>query len=88
MILAGITDACRKHGALIISGHHHVYSRTKMLQSVGGPRGDEDVLVADADTDTGQSSYVLEEGLTMSITTGKSAHSFDLSSTFIRLCRS
>mmetsp|Transcript_30619 Transcript_30619/g.35193 ORF Transcript_30619/g.35193 Transcript_30619/m.35193 type:complete len:582 (+) Transcript_30619:651-2396(+) len=69
MILSGITDMCRKHGALIISGHHHLYSRTKMLQSVGGPKGDEDVLAV-GDTDNDASKYFLGEGLTVSLTVG------------------
>mmetsp|Transcript_924 Transcript_924/g.1663 ORF Transcript_924/g.1663 Transcript_924/m.1663 type:complete len:290 (-) Transcript_924:210-1079(-) len=70
MILSGITDSCRRHGALIVNGHQHLYSRTKMLQNVGGPAGNETVLVAESVNDTNQSSYIISEGVTMSITVG------------------
>jgi len=65
MELSGITDACRKHGAIIFNGHHHLYSRTKMLQGVGGPMGDESIVVA---PDSQQN--ILQEGSTMSVTVG------------------
>ena len=68
MVLARITDACRKHGAIIISGHHHLYSRTKMLKSVGSQSDEDPIPVNDIDAD--ESSFVISEGLTMSITTG------------------
>jgi len=67
MVLAPITDVCRKHGAIIISGHHHIYSRTKMLQSVGSRGGDNPIPVSDR---VEKSKFVIKEGLTMSITTG------------------
>jgi len=68
MVLARITDVCRKHGAIIFSGHHHVYSRTKILQSVGSDQGD-DPIPSD-DSDAKKSNFTISEGLTMSITTG------------------
>jgi len=68
MTLARITDACRKHGAIIISGHHHIYSRTKMLQSVGSDSGEDPIPVDGAEVDG--SNLVISEGVTMSITTG------------------
>jgi hypothetical protein len=74
MALSGITDTCRKYGAIIVSGHHHLYSRTKLLQSVGGPTGEEPVLVADASdssVNTGSKSVaIIQEGVTMSLTVG------------------
>lgn len=68
MVLDRITDACRKHGAIIISGHHHLYSRTKMLQSVGSESGKDPVPVSGTGND--KFNFVVSEGLTMSITTG------------------
>jgi len=68
MVLARITDTCRKHGAIILSGHHHLYSRTKMLQSVGSESGEDPIPVDDANAD--ESKFVVSEGVTMSITTG------------------
>lgn len=65
MVLARITDTCRKHGAIIISGHHHHYSRTKILQAVGNQQGGNPV-VANGDS----SKLVISEGLTMSVTAG------------------
>ena len=41
--LSRITDLCRKYGAILISGHHHLYSRTELLTNVGGPSGTEDI---------------------------------------------
>jgi uncharacterized surface protein with fasciclin (FAS1) repeats len=64
MELAAITDACRRHGAIIFSGHHHLYSRTKMLENVGGANGDENITVAKENQQT------IQEGRTMSITVG------------------
>jgi uncharacterized surface protein with fasciclin (FAS1) repeats len=64
MELSAITDTCRRHGALIFSGHHHIYSRTKMLESVGGTSGTDEVIVSRENQD------VLQEGVTMSITVG------------------
>jgi hypothetical protein len=74
MALSGITDACRRHGALIISGHHHIYSRTKLLHGVGGPQGDEEILVANPNNSIQRrnaiATNVVSEGTTMSITVG------------------
>jgi uncharacterized surface protein with fasciclin (FAS1) repeats len=64
MELSAITDACRRHGALIFSGHHHIYSRTKMLEGVGGPNGKDEVIVSTENED------VIQEGVTTSITVG------------------
>lgn len=68
MVLARITDACRKHGAIIMSGHQHIYSRTKMLKSVGTESGEDPIPVDGTNAD--KSTFVVSEGLTMSITTG------------------
>ena len=68
MDLARITDACRKHGAIIMSGHQHIYSRTKMLKSVGTESGEDPIPVDGTNAD--KSTFVVSEGLTMSITTG------------------
>jgi hypothetical protein len=83
MELSGLTDTCRRYGALIINGHHHLYSRTKLLQNVGGPDGTENVTVANSpnsseaikngDSSTAKSTisaFVVSEGVTMSITVG------------------
>jgi hypothetical protein len=74
MSLSGITDACRRHGALIISGHHHLYSRTKILQGVGGPTGEEPISIFDS-TDSiarmdGKNISKIREGVTLSLTVG------------------
>jgi len=66
MLLSGITDACRRHGALIISGHHHIYTRTKMLNSVGG--SDDDYPIASV------KQKVLKQNHTMSIGTGNGGY--------------
>ena len=60
---SAITDTCRKHGALIISGHHHIYSRTKLLSSVGGRNGREDVV-------SHSNQREIRPGRTMSLTVG------------------
>ena len=70
MILAGITDACRKHGAIIFSGHHHMYSRTKLLSSVGYGGKNKKNVAYDSHANADNTQYVLTEGTTMSITTG------------------
>jgi hypothetical protein len=74
MELSGITDACRRHGALIINGHHHLYSRTKLLQNVGGPDGKENVTVAKSPSSyvkiDNATALVVNEGVTMSLTVG------------------
>jgi hypothetical protein len=72
MGLSGITDACRKHGAIIVNGHHHLYSRTKLLQGVGGPGGEEPVSIAEdaVAVEEGNSVGVISEGVTMSLTVG------------------
>lgn len=63
MILSGITDACRSHGAIIVNGHHHMYSRTKVLAGVGSSSGEEPIEIAD-------NQNVIEEGVTLSLTVG------------------
>ena len=68
MVLARITDTCRRYGAIIISGHHHLYSRTTMLQGVGSDKGEDPIPVSDAGVQ--ESKLVISEGLTMSITAG------------------
>eukprot|EP00535_Pseudo-nitzschia_heimii_P007824 CAMPEP_0197174330 /NCGR_PEP_ID=MMETSP1423-20130617/899_1 /TAXON_ID=476441 /ORGANISM="Pseudo-nitzschia heimii, Strain UNC1101" /LENGTH=771 /DNA_ID=CAMNT_0042623247 /DNA_START=107 /DNA_END=2419 /DNA_ORIENTATION=- len=68
MVLARITDTCRKYGAIIISGHHHLYSRTAMLQSVGSEQGKDPIPIRDAREE--KSKFAISEGLTMSITAG------------------
>ena len=74
MELSGITDACRRHGALLINGHHHLYSRTKLLRNVGGPDGTENITVANGPKNyvkiNTTTALVVREGVTMSITTG------------------
>jgi len=74
MVLARITDACRKHGAIIISGHHYLYSRTTMLQSVGSDQGDKPIPVDGYDAEADEPEFVVSEGVTMSITTGMGGH--------------
>mmetsp|Transcript_18366 Transcript_18366/g.42155 ORF Transcript_18366/g.42155 Transcript_18366/m.42155 type:complete len:565 (-) Transcript_18366:72-1766(-) len=69
MVLARITDTCRKHGAIIVSGHHHMYSRTTMLKGVG-TEGGEDPIPVDVTKYTEKSNFVIQEGLTMAITAG------------------
>lgn len=74
MALSGITDACRRHGAIIVSGHHHLYSRTKLLQSVGGSTGEGPVFVSNSSDSTmtikNKVASVIQEGTTMSLTVG------------------
>jgi hypothetical protein len=65
MVLARITDTCRKHGAIIISGHHHIYSRTYMLKSVGSDQGEDPIRVSDR-----SNKLYVQEGITISITAG------------------
>jgi len=65
MVLARITDTCRKHGAIIISGHHHIYSRTYMLKSVGNDQGEDPIRVSDR-----SNKLYVQEGITISITAG------------------
>jgi hypothetical protein len=74
MSLSGITDACRRHGALIISGHHHLYSRTKVLKGVGGPIGEEQIAIDDASDSVARIDEKdvpkIREGVTLSLTVG------------------
>jgi hypothetical protein len=71
MGLSGITDTCRRYGALIVSGHHHLYSRTTLLQSVGGPTGEEPIEISDSmATINGQNVPKIQEGVTLSLTVG------------------
>uniref|UniRef100_A0A7S1BKU4 Calcineurin-like phosphoesterase domain-containing protein n=1 Tax=Corethron hystrix TaxID=216773 RepID=A0A7S1BKU4_9STRA len=67
MRLFGIVDACRKHGALIISGHYHIYGRTKMLKSVGS-----DELYPIVSDDENQNKVM--ENQTMSIVVGNGGY--------------
>ncbi|KAG7342138.1 hypothetical protein IV203_007230 [Nitzschia inconspicua] len=74
MTLSGITDACRRHGAIIVSGHHHLYSRTKLLDSVGGETGEEPVTVRNSSdssvTFNNNNASIIQEGVTVSLTVG------------------
>jgi len=65
MDVDSITDACRRHGALIISGHHHIYARTKMLETVGGKSSDP--LIS-------EDQEIITEGRTMSIVVGNGGY--------------
>lgn len=65
MRLAAITEACRQHGALIISGHNHIYSRSKLLKSVGGSDGTGPI-----EPHPNQDTTTLDMGRTMSIVVG------------------
>ncbi|KAL3902505.1 MAG: hypothetical protein SGILL_010798 [Bacillariaceae sp.] len=72
MGLSGITDACRRHGAIIVNGHHHLYSRTKLLENVGGTSGAEPISIASkaVTREEGSPIGIVSEGVTMSLTVG------------------
>ena len=50
------------------SEHHHVYSRTKMLDNVGGDNGTEAIEVS-------KNQNIIEKGQIMSITVGMGRYS-------------
>mmetsp|Transcript_40142 Transcript_40142/g.94345 ORF Transcript_40142/g.94345 Transcript_40142/m.94345 type:complete len:400 (-) Transcript_40142:593-1792(-) len=66
--LFGIADACRRYGALIVSGHYHIYGRTKMLKSV---RGEPGVYPEVADEER---QHLVVENQTMSIVVGNGGY--------------
>lgn len=74
MSLSGITDACRRYGAIIVSGHHHLYSRTKVLESVGDVSGEDPIPVGHSNHSSismdEKNASIIREGLTLSLTVG------------------
>ena len=70
MALSKITDTCRKYGAIIVSGHHHMYSRTKILNSVGGYHGNKNVTVVHDGANNNNRDGIISQGQTISLTVG------------------
>uniref|UniRef100_A0A7S1C1K6 Calcineurin-like phosphoesterase domain-containing protein n=1 Tax=Corethron hystrix TaxID=216773 RepID=A0A7S1C1K6_9STRA len=66
MNLSNILNACMRYGALLISGHHHVYQRTKLLDNVGNTEGENPNVAND--------QSLLIEGRTMSIGVGNGGY--------------